>query len=90
MISEYFTRTSLYLVSLKIFEWVEFIQDIYIKFRETELIEISLLPWVWTHGSSRMQECRDESEIYNYQRIQLSNTKFINVILGGTLDLAWL
>ena len=28
------------------------------------------------------------TEIYNYQRIQLSNTKFINVILGGTLDLA--
>ena len=37
-----------------------------------------------------MQECRHESEIYNYQQIQLSNNKFINVILGGgggTLDL---
>ena len=34
-----------------------------------------------------MQECRHESDIYNYQRIQLSNNKFINVILGGTLDL---
>ena len=34
-----------------------------------------------------MQECRDESEIYNYQRIQLSNNKFINVILGVMLDL---
>ena len=34
-----------------------------------------------------MQECRDESEIYSYQRIQLSvNIKFINVILGVTLD----
>ena len=38
-----------------------------------------------------MQECTDESEIYNYQRIQFSN----NGILGGggvegTLDLAWL
>ena len=42
------------------------------------------------HGSLRMQECRDESEIYNHQRIQLSNTKFINGILGVTLDLAWL
>ena len=36
---------------------------------------------------------RDESEIYNYQRIQLSNNKFLNRILGGgggggTLDLA--
>ena len=39
------------------------------------------------YGSLRMQECRDESEIYNYQRIQLSNNKFINVILEGTLDL---
>ena len=34
-----------------------------------------------------MQECRDESEIYNYQRIQRSNNKFINGILGGTLGL---
>ena len=24
-----------------------------------------------------MQECRDESEIYNYQQIQLSNNKLI-------------
>ena len=32
-----------------------------------------------------MKECRDESEIYNYQRIQLLNNKFINGILveGG-------
>ena len=37
-----------------------------------------------------MQEGRDESEIYNYKRIQLSNNKLINGILGGTLDLAWL
>ena len=29
-----------------------------------------------------MQECRDESEIYNYQRIQLLHDKFINGILG--------
>ena len=26
------------------------------------------------HGSLRMQECRDESEIYNYQWFQLLNT----------------
>ena len=36
----------------------------------------------------RMQECRHESEIYNYQRIQLLNNKFINGLLGGMLDLA--
>ena len=67
---------------------VNFLEDIYIKFRETEPVEISLLD----RDSLRMQECRDESEIYNYQRIQLLNNKlkFINGILGGTLDLAWL
>ena len=31
-----------------------------------------------------------ESEIYIYQWIQLLNSKFINGILGGSLDLAWL
>ena len=37
------------------------------------------------------QECRDESEIYNYHRAQLSNNKFVNGIFGFTLhDLAWL
>ena len=35
-----------------------------------------------------MQEFRDESEIYNCQWIQLLNSKFINGILEGTLDLA--
>ena len=51
---------------------------------------ISQLPSVRIHGSLRIQECRDESEIYIYQWIQLSNNKFINEISGGTLDLAWL
>ena len=42
MSSEYFTRTSLHLVRLKIFEWINVSEDIYIKFRETaELEEIS-------------------------------------------------
>ena len=31
-----------------------------------------------------MLECRDESEMYNYYQIQLSNGHFINRILGGT------
>ena len=30
---------------------------------------------MWIHGSLRMQECRDESEIYNCQQTQLSNKK---------------
>ena len=40
---EYFTRTSLYLVRLNIFEWIKFVRKhlIYIKFREVELVEIS-------------------------------------------------
>ena len=40
---------------------------------KTELVEISYLPRVWIHCSFRMQECRDDTEINNYQRIQLSN-----------------
>ena len=53
-------RTSRYLV---------YLEDVYIKFRETELVEISQLPRVWIHGSVRGQECRDDSVIYNYQRV---------------------
>ena len=36
-----------------------------------------------------MQECRDESEIDNYQRIQLLNNKFINGVWWG-VRLSWL
>ena len=51
---------------------------------------ISQLPSVRIHGSLSMQECRDESEIYIYQWIQLSNNKFINVISGaGGGGYAW-
>ena len=67
--NEYFMRTSLYLVRLKIFEWVKF----HIKFRETEVVH--------------MQECRDKSDMYNYQQIQISNNNSL-MVLGGTLDLA--
>ena len=35
-----------------------------------------------------MRECTDESEIYKYKRIQLSNNKFINGIFG--VRLTWL
>ena len=37
-----------------------------------------------------MQECTDESEIYNYQRIQFSNNKFIWNLWGGGIRLTWL
>ena len=45
---------------------------------------------MWIHCLLRLQECRDKPEIFNYQRIQLSNNKFTNGFLGGTLNLAWL
>ena len=37
-----------------------------------------------------MQECKDESEIYNYQQIRIMHDKFINGILEGTFDQSWL
>ena len=52
---------------------------------EKRQYQIQGLPRVWIHGSLRMQECTDESNIYNYQRIQLSNNKFINGIFGVRL-----
>ena len=88
--SEYFKRTSLYLVRLKIFEWIKFLRTHLHQIQGNWDGRILLLPRVWIHGALRMQEYREESEIYNYQWIQLSNNKFINGILGGTLDLAWL
>ena len=57
--------TSLYLVRLKIFQWIKFLQ------RDQGSIK-----------KKRRRECRDESEIYNYKRIQLLNNILINVILG--------
>ena len=48
----------------------------------TDLLVNYLLP------INDMQECRDESDIYNCKWIQLSNDKFINEILGGKLGVA--
>ena len=62
--SEYFMITSLYLVRLKIFQWIKFLQ------RDQGSIK------------KKRRESRDESEIYNYKRIQLLNNILINVILG--------
>ena len=90
MSSEHFKRTSLHLVRLKIFDrWIKcLLEGIYIKFRETELVEIWQLNRVWIHGWLRMQECT-QRWIWNLQlpTVQLSNNKYINGILGGTLDL---
>ena len=68
---------------------LKFLEDIYIKFRETKLVEISWLNRVWIHGSLRMQECRDESEIYNCQQTQLSNKKIFLMEFWG-VHLTWL
>ena len=85
------TRTCLYLVRLKIFEWIKILR------RHLHQIQGN---WAGTNFVTesrvnsrlilRMREWRDESEIYNCQRTQLSNNKFINGIWGGTLDLVWL
>ena len=52
---------------------------------KTEPVKNSILPRVRILCLLGMQECRDETEIYNYQEIQLSKNKFINGILGDTL-----
>ena len=63
----------------------------YIKFKVTEPVELSWLSRMWIQCSSYMQY-RDESEIYNYQRIRLWNNKFIEGIFfgGGGVHLTWL
>ena len=33
-----------------------------------------------------MRECGDESDMYNYQQIQIANNNSL-MVLGGTLDL---
>ena len=80
------TITFLYLVRLKIFGWIKLLRRHLHQFRETVLIEISELLRVWIDGKLCIQECRVESEIYNYQRIELSQNKFINGILRGEGD----
>ena len=58
----------------------------HIKCKKTE--QAKILTALHINSLVIKHECRDESEIYNYQRIQLSNNKFIDGILGGMLDLA--
>ena len=88
----HFTGTSLYLVKLKIFEWTKFLRRHLHQFQGNwagrNFLTASRKCSLWIQGLLRMQECRDECEIYNYQRIQLSNNKFINRILR--VRLTWL
>ena len=83
---EYFVRTSLYLVRLKIFEWIKFI------IRHLHQIQGN---WAGRNfvtesrvNSRLITHARMQRWICNCRRIQLSNNKFIKGILGGTLDLA--
>ena len=90
MSSEYVMRTSLYLDRLKIFEWVKYLRRPLHQIQENWAVRNFLTASYVNSRSLGVQEYRDESEIYKDQWIQLSNNKFINEILGGTLDLAWL
>ena len=49
----------------KIFDWIDLFQKRLHEIQEN-CAEMSR---VWIHCSLRMQECRDETEIYNFQRI---------------------
>ena len=90
MSSEYVTRTSLYLDRLKIFEWVKFLRRHLHQIQENwagrNFITASRV------NSRLIMQARmqDQSEIYNWERIWLSNNKFISGFFGGTLDLVWL
>ena len=87
MSSEYFTRTSLYLVRFEDL-WVD-------KIALKTLTSIQgnwagrnvITALVWIHSSLCMQECRDESEIYNYQQIQLMNNSLME---SWGVRLTWL
>ena len=56
-----------------------FLEDIHIKFRENELVEIE------SRENSRLIT-HSRSETYSLLQIQTSNDKFIYGILGDTLD----
>ena len=77
MSSEYVMRTSLYLDRLKIFEWMKFLR------RHLRQIR-GKLSWLKFPNCLACEfpayyackKCRNESEIYKYQWIQLLNNKF--------------
>ena len=86
MTSEYFRKFSLYLDTFKNFEWIKLLRrhlhKIQGKWAGRNFITTSRAnSLLITHTL----ECRDESEIYNYQWIPLSNNEFIN----GSWGSAW-
>ena len=68
---------------MKIFEWIKLLRRHLRQIQGNWGGRNFKLPHVWLHGSLRMQECRDESEIYIYKRIQLLNNKEGCVRLGN-------
>ena len=87
MSSEYFTRTSLYLVRLKIFEWIKFLR------RHLHQIQEN-----WAGRNFITAASRVNSRLITHARMQRSIWKpttsngfnFRNGLLGGTLGLVWL
>ena len=71
---------------MKIFEWIKLLRRHLRQIQGNWGGRNFKLPHVWLHSSLRMQECRDESDIYIYQRFQLLNNKEGCVRLGN-LDL---
>ena len=79
----------LYLVRLKIFEWIKILRRHLHQIQgnwagRSFVTESRVNSRLITHA----KECKDESEIHNCQRTQLSNNKFFNGILG--VRLTWL
>ena len=73
--SEFFTITSLYSVRLKI-GWMDKITWRYLQIQEKWAGRNSKLNFcVSIYCRSRMQECKDESEIYSYQKIWILHDK---------------
>ena len=89
MSSEYFTRTSLHLVRLKIFEWLKLLE---------RHLHQDLGNWA---GRYLINCIACEFKAHYARKMQIwiwnlllptdsSNNKFIDEIFGGTFDLSWL
>ena len=69
----YFKRTSLYLVRLKIFEWIKLLRRHIYQYRETELVEISQLPLLCV--SQFITHARMQRRIWNlHVQLQINST----------------
>ena len=85
MSNEYFRELPCIKLDWKSLNEKNFFEDIYIKFRETELAEISQLPRVWIH---HYYACKNAE--MNLKSTTTNGFNFLNGTLEGTLDRAWL